>query len=401
MELLVSLRRPHKFAASRKALVLASLVGTVALVSTCKDKNTPRGADSEGAERMGAAERVNGKALDAGTGALTIAPVKGIDKAACCARLPIVYSEEYDMSLLGIEELHPFDTKKYGKVYKALIAQAGVRPDQFHVPEPVSDADLLLVHSSEYLTSLLDSEVIAAVAEMPALGMLPVSLLRANLLKPMKFGTGGTILGAELAMRCGWAINLSGGYHHAKAEKGEGFCYYADIPIAVWKLWQERPQLKVLIVDLDAHQGNGHESIFGADERVDIFDIYNGEVYPQDEAAREFIDYDFPLDDYVEDEAYLALLMKELPKAIEESAPGLIIYNAGTDVFELDPLGGLGITDEGIVERDEFVFQSASVKGIPVLMVLSGGYAPESAGIIGRSVRNLFRQTCQTARPTR
>jgi histone deacetylase 11 len=314
-----------------------------------------------------------------------------VDEAACRQKVPIVFSHHYDISLVGLEDLHPFDTKKYGKIYRWLTKHCGLSPEQFHTPQIVSDADLLLVHTPEYLEALSNSEAIAAIAEMRPLSLLPSFLLRAKLLKPMKLGTGGTILGAKLAMTCGWAINLSGGYHHAKSGNGEGFCYFADIPIAVMKLWETKPILKVLVIDLDAHQGNGHESVFGDDRRVNIFDVYNGSIYPQDEAARRYIDYDYPLAEQVADDAYLDLLKRELPKAIQRSAPGLIIYNAGTDILELDPLGGLNITAEGIIQRDEFVFRQAIDSGIPILMVLSGGYTPESANIVSRSIENLLK----------
>ena len=109
---------------------------------------------------------------------------------------------------------------------------------------------------------------IALIAEVMMAALLPNGILQKHLLEPIRYATGGTILGCGLAIERGWAINLSGGYHHAKADSGGGFCFFADVPIAVRKMWDDHPDRKVLIVDLDAHQGNGNASIFRDEPRV-------------------------------------------------------------------------------------------------------------------------------------
>ena len=148
---------------------------------------------------------------------------------------------------------------------------------------------------------------------------------------------------------------------------------------------------KILIVDLDAHQGNGHESIHAKDKRVKIFDVYSGNNYPGDEAAKEAIDFNYPVKHGIRDAEYLSLLHVELPKAINQVNPDLIVYNAGTDIFEGDPLGRMSISEGGIMKRDEFVFRLAQEKKIPILMVLSGGYSSDSARIIGKSLENVLK----------
>ncbi len=306
-------------------------------------------------------------------------------------KLPIVFSPHYDITLGGVEKLHPFDTGKYGKVYEYLVKKTGIAKDRFYVPDMASQEDLLSVHSKEYLDSLKESLVIAAIAEVSLLRYLPNSVLQNRLLKPMKYATGGTILGCELALKYGWAINLSGGYHHAKRDSGGGFCFYADIPIAIYKLFTKKSDLSVMIVDLDAHQGNGCESIFADDCRVYIFDVYNKDIYPWDDEARRYIDFNYPVESYIGDKEYLSLIEAKLTDAILASKPDIIVYNAGTDIFREDPLGCMNISHDGIIKRDEIVFKTAIKNDIPILMVLSGGYSKRSAAIIGESIENILK----------
>jgi len=304
--------------------------------------------------------------------------------------LPIVFSPRYDIRVLGIEKLHPFDSEKYGKVHRYLVDTVGIDEGAFYAPDPVSDEALRKVHTPQYLDSLNHSANIALIAEVMMAALLPNEVLRKHLLEPIRYATGGTILGLALALEQGWAMNLSGGYHHAKAGSGGGFCFFADVPIAVRTMWETHPDRKVMIVDLDAHQGNGNASIFLDEPRVTIFDVFNGQVYPGDLEAARSVKYNHPVKMFVGDKEYLGLLERELPPAIVESSPGLIIYNAGTDVLAGDPLGGMNITPEGIIRRDEIVFRCAVDRKIPILMLLSGGYTRKSAGVIGKSIENIL-----------
>lgn len=313
-------------------------------------------------------------------------------------KLPIIYSPHYDIRVLGIEKLHPFDSEKYGKVYRYLVEQVGIDKEAFYLSEPVSREDLLTVHSADYLNSLKSSTNIALIAEVLMAAIVPNPLLQKHLLAPKKYATGGTVLGCRLAIAHGWAINLSGGYHHAKTDSGGGFCFFADVPIAVRRLWKEKSNLRVMIVDLDAHQGNGNADIFRDDPRVTIFDVYNGYIYPGDHEASRFVKYNHPVKMFIGDGEYLGLLKNELPGAIENSDPELVIYNAGTDVLSGDMLGGMDITAQGIMERDEIVFRLAVARNIPILMLLSGGYTKRSAHIIGRSIENILKNVLDIQR---
>ena len=306
-------------------------------------------------------------------------------------KLPIVFSPRYDIRVLGIEKLHPFDSEKYGKVHRYLVDKVGIDEGAFYAPDSATNEELLTVHTSNYLDSLNKSANIALIAEVMMAAVLPNKILQKHLLEPIRYATGGTVQGLTLALEQGWAINLSGGYHHAKAESGGGFCFFADVPIAVRKMWEADPDRKVLIVDLDAHQGNGSASIFQDDPRVSMFDVFNGHIYPGDHEAARYVKHNHPVKMFVTDGEYLGLLERELPPAIEESSPGLVVYNAGTDVLTGDPLGGMNISAEGIIKRDGFVFRNAIDRKIPILMLLSGGYTRKSAGVIGRSIENILK----------
>ncbi|MFP4015086.1 MAG: histone deacetylase [Chitinispirillaceae bacterium] len=321
---------------------------------------------------------------------IVFAPCQAKNKKNCGDSLPIIYSPHYNISILGIENFHPFDSKKYRKVYKHLISKGELCASRFYKPELATEDQLLMVHSGDYLESLKKSKTVAAITEIPILRVLPGFYLRSSVLKPMLYATGGTILGVELALKYGWAINLSGGYHHAHADHGGGFCIYADVPIALQAAWKERPSLKVLIVDLDAHQGDGNSTILGKDPRVAILDIYNEDVFPHDSDAEALVKYNVPLRSRTHTEQYLKALKEWLPFAVDDHEPDLIIYNAGTDIFLLDQLGRLSVSPEGIIERDDYVFSTALQRKIPILMVLSGGYNKRSGHIIGRSILNLI-----------
>src|SRR5262249_35846076 len=149
----------------------------------------------------------------------------------------------------------------------------------------------------------------------------------------MRYATGGTMLAAREALRTRIAINLGGGYHHASRDRGEGFCVYADIAIAAARIRQETAVCRILVIDLDAHQGNGVERIYGGDPETGIFDMYNAAIYPRDEEAKNGIDWDIPLRPGTSDRTYLGLLREVLPRAIDEFQPELAFYNAGTDIF--------------------------------------------------------------------
>ena len=305
-------------------------------------------------------------------------------------KLPIVYSDQYNISFNGLEKLHPFDSKKYGRVFEMLSERIGFSNTDVHEPEAITDDELLEIHQPEYLASLKNSSTVAQIAEVDILGLLPNSLLQSGLLTPMRYATAGTLMGADLALKHGWAINLSGGYHHAKRDSGSGFCFFADIPLAVMKLHKAKPGIKILIIDLDAHQGNGVSDSLQSISDVSILDVYNKQIFPDDKEAQRHVRFRRPVPEYIEDADYLSLVGQVVPDAMDACEADFVIYNAGTDIYQEDPLGAMDISREGIIKRDEIVFSSAIDRDIPVLMLLSGGYTKTSASIIADSIENLI-----------
>lgn len=185
--------------------------------------------------------------------------------------------------------------------------------------------------------------------------------------------TYGTVLASFMAMARGIAINLSGGYHHACGYKGEGFCIYPDISIAIKMVKKFCKVTKVMIIDLDAHQGNGHERDFMEDDDVYIIDCFRPDIFPGDKYALKAINKELHVTPRDTDSSYLRKL-DCIRNCMDEFKPEFIMYNAGTDIMAGDPLSGLNISEKGVIARDEFVINSAFDRNIPLCMVLSGGY---------------------------
>jgi histone deacetylase 11 len=328
--------------------------------------------------------------------------------------LPIVYTPENNIhahkllsTVLGfiakpfLRLLHPFDGEKFEKAYNQLRKNLGLTAENFVAPETcVTDEQLIAAgaHTPEYLQSLHDVATLKRIVEVP-LDLIPFmsdEKLQTVLVKPQRCATSGTLRAAQIALDSngpGWAVNLGGGFHHASKDHGEGFCIINDLGYTINVLQQERPNLRVLIVDLDAHRGNGHELFFKDNPRVAAFDMYNGLAFPGDrDHSTQYIRYNFPLIGTTNDDTYLTTLRDNLPQALQEFKPGLILYNAGTDPLTGDPLGGMNVSAAGLVQRDAFVFDQAEQYKVPIAMVTSGGYTTKSADVIAASLTNIIKR---------
>ena len=302
--------------------------------------------------------------------------------------IPIVYSPNYNIEFFGLEEFHPFDSKKYGRIYE-FLKDHSVETNSFIVGKKADDEILLQHHTQSYLDSLNSSWELARITELGFLRFFPTKLARNIVLEPMLYQTGGSIMAAKAALERGWAINLGGGFHHASSENGEGFCALADISLIIKYLRREGLIKKAMIIDLDAHQGNGHERDFLEDNNVYIFDIYNKDVYPREHAVKHAINKKVELPIYAGNKLYNSNFIPAIKQAFSEFKPDIIIYVAGTDILDSDPLGGLGVSAKGVIERDELVFKYAFENKIPIVMLLSGGYQKSNAYIITKSIMNL------------
>ena len=313
--------------------------------------------------------------------------------------MKIVYSRHYDMGFFGLERLHPFDSRKYSRVWRCLKREFGLQLRELHVKpdRPVSREELLRVHSAKYLEQLRSPKYVASALELPIVAKLPHFIIDRCILRPMRWGTMGSMLAVREAINDGVAVNLSGGYHHAKPNQGEGFCIYADIALAVDAARQQGrlgDNARVAYIDTDAHQGNGVCHTFLDDRRVFIFDMYNHTNYPcYDHIAQARIDCHVRVHAGHTSDEYMEALSDALPGFLDsinrEQPIELAIYNAGTDVFEGDAMGNLNVMAEHILQRDLFVIGQLRQRNIPVAMLLSGGYSCESYRHVFATVKSL------------
>jgi len=240
-------------------------------------------------------------------------------------------------------------------------------------PQTASDDDLLLVHDEAWIrrlrTGTLDFHEIRQLE-------VPYSQQTVN---AYLLAAGGSILASELALRDGVGFNLGGGFHHAFASHGEGFCAINDIAVAVRSLLNRGLIERALIVDCDVHQGNGTASIFAADTQVFTLSIHQYQNYPSEKPPSTL---DIHLPDGVGDDDYLQRLAEPLRSAIAGFRPGLLFYVSGADPYEQDQLGALDLSLEGLKRRDRLVVAAALEHHTPVAIALAGGYAAELADTI-------------------
>ncbi|MCA9217173.1 MAG: histone deacetylase, partial [Planctomycetales bacterium] len=298
----------------------------------------------------------------------------------------------------------PFDGKKSGRVWRCLRQSLGRRLQEMAVrTDRAANADeLRLVHSEDYLAELRSSSYVANVLEVPAVRYWPHWIVNHNLLRPLRWATRGTILAAQEALEHGFAVNLGGGFHHARPDRGEGFSVYQDIGIAVRVLVRDGKIDKgsrIVYIDTDAHQGNGVCHTFRDDKNIYIFDVFNYRIYPAfDKQARRRVNCPVSVDFTWTGSDYLEELKLALPAFLDyasESPVAFAIYNAGYDVYRDDPLGGLQLSAEAIKQRDVFVVEELRRRGIPTMMVLSGGYTPDSHQLVVQSLMAIISEGLQ------
>lgn len=265
---------------------------------------------------------------------------------------------------------HPFPMSKF-PLLRAQLLDEGVLADvDILEPEPLERETLELVHTPAYLDKLETSGL--SVAEQRRLG-LPWS---ESLWLRSRLASGGTLLAARAALDGGLAGNLAGGTHHAFADHGEGFCVLNDVALAVAKLRVDGVIERAAVIDLDVHQGNGTAAIFETNDAVFTFSMHGERNYP---TAKMRSNLDVGLRDGVGDAEYLESLLGHLPAVLETADADVAFYLAGVDVAAGDRYGRLGLTEEGIRARDRAVIEAVRARGVPLVIVLGGGYAATRA----------------------
>ena len=288
------------------------------------------------------------------------------------------YADHY---VLPLPEGHRFPMEKYKKLRDLVSQLAGVYLE--NAPS-VTDTQILYAHDASYLIKVLQGSL--SPQEQQEIGF-PWST---QMVERSRRSAGATLAAAKIALKEGVAANLAGGTHHAYRNKGSGFCVFNDSAIAARALQKEiHPRLKVAIIDLDVHQGNGTASILENDPSIFTFSIHGENNFP---FSKEVSDLDIGLPDGTGDEFYLAALHQGLQKLEEQFKPDFIIYLAGADPHEGDRLGKLSITKNGMGQRDECVFQFAIDRQIPIAFSMAGGYGKEI-----QSTVDIHFQTIQTA----
>jgi histone deacetylase 11 len=307
--------------------------------------------------------------------------------------VPLVYSPAYNITACGLERLHPFDSVKYRRIHDWLVYQGLRTPTNFVEPRSCTRAELLAVHTAPYLRSLRSRRVLARILEVPQVALLPAWLTHWRVLRPMRRASGGTVHACRLALEQGLAINLGGGYHHAGPNQGGGFCIYADVPLALALLRRDGLIGSALVIDTDAHQGNGTADAIRPWPWAHLLDFYDESLYPWPKAPEEM---PVPLPPLVNGAEYLDTLRQHLPAGLERARPDLVVYNAGSDVLWSDPLSSLMLTADDLAERDLYVVTAVRERGLPLAMVLSGGYGPASWEAHARSIEGILARFDQS-----
>jgi acetoin utilization deacetylase AcuC-like enzyme len=280
-----------------------------------------------------------------------------------------------------LPEGHRFPMLKYDLLPEQLIYEGTCDKDHFFEPTIPEDSNILRVHTPDYYQDLKQLTLDKRAARKIG---FPLS---DSLIEREVIIADGTIKGSEFALQHGIAMNIAGGTHHAYTNRGEAFCLLNDQAIGARYLQDKQLANKLLIVDLDVHQGNGTAEIFKNDPSVFTFSMHGKGNYP---FKKEISDLDIALENNTDDKTYLNLLYEILPRLIEQEQPDFIYYLCGVDVIATDKLGKLGMTIDGCKRRDQFVLETCKQHNIPVMCCMGGGYSPDIKTIVNAHA-NTFR----------
>lgn len=284
--------------------------------------------------------------------------------------LRIAFSPVYRLRL---PEGHRFPMLKYELIHEQLLYEGTCTEANFSAPLPVDDRWVLGVHTAEYVTALKTQTVSPTMMRRIGFPLTPELIEREWII------TQGTIDCTQIAYRDGIAMNVAGGTHHAFPDRGEGFCLLNDVGVAAHYLLETKQAKKILVIDLDVHQGNGTAVMFQEEPRVFTFSMHGKDNYP---LRKEQSDLDIELPTGTDDQLYLTTLYDTLPDLIRRERPDFLFYISGVDILESDRLGKLQVSRAGCRERDVFVFEQALKFGLPIVVSMGGGYSPKLTDIV-------------------
>ena len=293
--------------------------------------------------------------------------------------LKVAYSPIY---IHPLPKGHRFPMEKYELLPKQLLHEGTLEKENFFEPIPVSLEEVCNVHSRAYVQKLITLDLSPKEARRTGFKLSKQLIEREFIL------AGGSKMNAFFALDFGCSMNIAGGTHHAYADKGEGFCLLNDIAIAADVLLRAKKVKRILVVDLEVHQGNGTARIFQNNPNVFTFSMHGRSNYPM---PKELSDLDIPLEDKTEDAEYLGVLNQSLEKIYKSFDPEFVFYQSGVDVLDSDELGRLSLSIQGCMQRDEEVFSFCKRKNLPVAVSMGGGYS-EDIRIILEAHSNTFRK---------
>ena len=303
---------------------------------------------------------------------ITTLPKSRSTRQSAVMPLPIVHHPDYDAKFAIA---HRFPMGKYRHLMESLRARGLAANGNLHVPAPAEPGWLKLAHVPDYVEQVLACSVPAAIEREIGFPVGERVSRRAQL------ASAGTVLAARLSLKHGIACNAAGGSHHARRTQGAGFCTFNDVGVAASLMLAEGIVERILVVDLDVHQGDGTADIFAGEPHVFTFSMHGERNYPVRKIAS---DLDIGLPDGADDATYLATLRQALPVVVKRASPNLVFYNAGVDPHFADRLGRMKLTDDGLRQRDRTVIGYFRDRNIPVCGVIGGGYSKDVAALAER-----------------
>ncbi len=310
--------------------------------------------------------------------------------------MKIFYHKNFNIDFGVFNFLHPFDGVKFRRVFDEIKDLPHIDISAPSQPMPLAT---LKKHADRVIKNLYESKrYILRALELPQIPLIPFSFIDRKILLPMRWGVAATLEGARLALHGVNCWNLAGGYHHANRASCEGFCIYNDINLTIQELREEGKitlDSRILIVDVDAHHGNGNAHEFREDAAITILDQYNVDIYPRSDFSKKRIDIALPMRNGSDGESYLQALRGGLQslreKAALEGSFALAFVIAGTDVLQSDALGRMHLSIEECIQRDVMILDCLKELQIPFVVLGGGGYSKESALAIAGSIRKVYQ----------